>query len=180
MTSAPPFDPTAPLAAAYEDAFRRLEAMVESRLLRAGLGPNGLDLANLLGGLSIPTGRAIVAKASPLKVEFPASPAVMVLESGYIRYIHGLAYTAPGGAAITAEIRKWAGGTTWNSIHNTTPLTIPADGHYGMVQGALLADYAVARGDWIALDVTQVGASPKGDLLTVILEYDAPVARRSG
>ena len=137
---------------------------------------NVLNLDDLVRRLSVNTGRALVAGADPLKVEFPASAPVMVLEGGYIKALHALAFTAPSGAPITLELRKWAGGSTWNTMHASgQPLTIAADTNYVQMNGALLADYYAARGDWLILEVTGVGSSVKGKLVTVIPEYDARI-----
>jgi len=183
MATNAPFD-TVPL---LTDAFTRfarglLRKIVREELRAAGIGPNGPDVSALLGDLAIPTGRAIVAKSSPLKVEFPASPAVMTFEGNQaptlrIKALWAFVYTAPTGAAITVQIKKWKGGSYSNVCQPSDLLTIAAGANFGMLDGSRLFDDAVARGDWFLLDVQSVGSTVKGDLLTVQFEYDAPIRR---
>lgn len=174
-TSSPPFDPIPHLTAAYAGAFRGLLRRVFNDVVDEAIKAG--DLAALLGSgaLLVPTGRALVAKSSPLKVEDPASPAVMCFESAPIKALYGFALTAPVGADITVQVKKWKGGSASNVCQPSDLLTIPDGANFGMLAGSRLLDYWVARGDWLYLSVASVGSGTKGDLLTCLVEYDAAV-----
>ena len=177
------YDPTQPLADAYEAAFRALiKRMVEQELAPAGWTPNGWDLDYLVGTFGVPTGRSMVAKASPLKVESPASPLIPgpFRSAAFIVGVEASVFTAPTGAAITLQAYKRSPSQTDTALL-TSPLSIPADGHEsGLVPTGLLADYTIAPGDRLWFEVLSVGSGTKGELLTCTVWWIATALKRRG
>lgn len=160
-------EPKAVVAESFVELVMEIARRREQRVVGAGLQIDGFEIARLLGEILIPGCLIVPAARRTLAVEDFASLPVPVTAANRIRGVWLRCNVAPVGADIKVTLKK-----------NDAPIT--AVGGLAIPDGArgawylpdVLTDVTVATGDWLGIDVTQVGSTTPGKDLVVAVYWD--------
>jgi hypothetical protein len=183
-------------AAALADTFGQFEAFLEAKWARlleqAGVTPEGLRSAALLGPLSTHAGMMLVCKTEAVGPAVHASPAAVVLSDQLVDAVWCLALQGSYNGATTIKLHALPANGDASSVLGA--LVLPQQAQPGIqrvaLSGAELATRIVPRGSWLWLEVESApsatlppgapaGVTARAQLVTVAVTWDAPANPRA-